>query len=103
MIFQNASAPVTVRTADRGRDVERFGWRLKFSNSTRSPRRQYLARHLHRCGPRPVLEALLAVAAGADLDATLADFGRLPTELYQALGADILPIDEITIIEGERS
>jgi hypothetical protein len=59
---------------------------------TRTPRRQHLALHLHRCGPRPVLKALLAVAGGHDLDATLEDFARLPPETYKALGADALPI-----------
>ena len=41
------------------------------SDSKRSPRRQYLAERLHAAGPRPVLEALLAVADGHDLDWTL--------------------------------
>lgn len=56
-------------------------------------KRQRQARHLHDAGPRPVLEALLAVQAGADLDEVLADFARLPVELYRMMGADELPID----------
>ena len=43
-----------------------------------NPKRQRQAPHLHDAGPRPVLEALIAVAAGADLDDVLADFARLP-------------------------
>jgi hypothetical protein len=57
----------------------------------RTARRQCLARHLQRCGPRPVLEALLAVEAGQSLDAVLEDFARLSPESYKAVGADILP------------
>lgn len=66
----------------------------------RSPRRQHLARHLHSCGPRPVLEALLEVEAGRPLDEVLNDFARLPPEVYGAVGADVLAIDEITVIDG---
>ena len=50
----------------------------------RSARRQRQARHLHRCGPRCILEALLAVDRGDSLDAVLADFERLPPETYHA-------------------
>src|SRR6266536_1025429 len=69
----------------------------------RSPRRQHFARHVHACGPRPVLEALLAVAAGQALDEVLEDFARLPAEVYRAVGADVLPIDELAVIDGARS
>jgi hypothetical protein len=47
-------------------------------------RRQRQARHLHRRGPRCILEALIAVDSGEPLDAVLADFERLPPELYHA-------------------
>ena len=56
----------------------------------RSPRRQRLAQHLYRCGPRPVLEALLAVEAGQHLDDVLEGFARLPPSVYGAIGADSL-------------
>jgi len=55
--------------------------------------RQRMAAHLYAAGPRPVLEALIAVASGQDLDAVLADFARLPASIYHAMGADELPID----------
>ena len=58
---------------------------------TPSARRQRLVSHLHAAGPRPVLEALLEVAAGADLDRTLERFARVPVATYHALGADQLP------------
>ena len=77
-----------------GRKSEQLGWRLDFPNSTRNPRsarRQYLAGRLHRCGPRPILEALIAVEAGQDLDFVLADFARLQPEVYAAVDADKLP------------
>ena len=103
MAFRNASAPVAAWTADRGRGTEQLGRQLAFSNTARSPRRQHLARHLHACGPRPVLEALLEVEAGRPLDAVLADFGRLPPELYRVMGADVLPIDEWALVDGGTS
>jgi hypothetical protein len=42
------------------------------------------AQHLHRCGPRPILEALIAVEKGNSLKSVLADFERLPPETYHA-------------------
>jgi hypothetical protein len=69
----------------------------------RSARRQQLVSRLHRAGQRPVLEALLAVADGGDLDAVLEDFGRLPPEVYRAIGADLLPIDRIEVIKGDAA
>jgi hypothetical protein len=54
-------------------------------------------------GPRPVLEALLEVARGRDLDAVLEAYGRIPVEIYYALGAaNRLPIDELALVEGGR-
>ena len=52
--------------------------------ATRSPRRQRQAMHLHQCGPRCILEALIAVDSGEPLDSVLADFERLPPRLYHA-------------------
>ena len=37
-----------------------------------------------KCGPRCILEALLAIEAGNPVDAVLADFERLPPETYHA-------------------
>jgi hypothetical protein len=68
--------------------------------SKRSARRQYLARHLHTCGPRPVLEALLAVEGGQSLDTVLEDYGRRPAELFEVIDADLLPIDVLFSIGG---
>ena len=39
-------------------------------------RRHRQAEHLHRLGSRPVLEALVEVAAGRPLDTVLAEYGR---------------------------
>jgi uroporphyrinogen-III synthase len=55
---------------------------------TRSARRRRLSEHLHSAGPRPVLEALIAVEAGQSLDAVLEDFGRIPADIYRAIGAN---------------
>ncbi len=56
-----------------------------------SPRRQQAAQHLYSLGPRPVLEALAEVEAGADLDRVLADFARLDPETVRQLGGDKFP------------
>lgn len=65
-------------------------------------RRQRLVAHLHRCGARPVLEALIAVAGGDDLDATLEDFANLRPEAYRRCGADTLPMKAWHVIDGGR-
>jgi hypothetical protein len=57
----------------------------------RNATRQYLIRHLCKCGPRCVLEALIAVVAGQDLDFVLTDFARLAPRTYHGVGADKLP------------
>ncbi len=49
-----------------------------------------------------MLEALLAVDSGQDLDVVLEDFARLQPDIYAAVGADTLPIDEVAIIGGGR-
>jgi uroporphyrinogen-III synthase len=53
----------------------------------RSARRMELCARLHSAGARPVLEALLAVQSGEDLDYVLEDFGRIPADIYHVLGA----------------
>ncbi len=54
-------------------------------------KRQRQAAHLLSLGPRPVLEALIEVAAGAELDTVLADYARLDREVVIALGGDKFP------------
>jgi hypothetical protein len=68
----------------------------------RTPRRQRLVKHLHRCGPRPVLEALLHVDAGEPLDVVLEAFCCLKPEDYAAAGADVLPINKFRVVNGGR-
>jgi hypothetical protein len=53
----------------------------------RSVRRQYLSKRLHAAGPRPVLEALLAVDGGQPLDEVLEGFARIPSSFFSILGA----------------
>jgi hypothetical protein len=72
-----------------------------FTNK-RNARRRHLARHLHAAGPRPTLEALIAVEAGQSVDDVLSEFGRVPTEIYQAVGADDFPIKQFGLIKGGR-
>ena len=59
----------------------------------RNIQRQQQVSHLYQAAPRPVLEALIAVAAGQPLDAVLADFACVPVGIYHAIGANELPID----------
>jgi hypothetical protein len=73
-----------------------------FSDLNRTPRRQRLVKHLIECGERPVLEALLAVEAGQDVDVVLEEFCRLQPEIYEAVGADVLPIDQVTVVDGGK-
>ncbi len=51
--------------------------------------RQRQAEHLHRLGARPVLEALVEVADGRDLN--LDAFARLDPDIVNALGGDDFP------------
>jgi hypothetical protein len=76
--------------------------RVEPSHDPRSARRQHLVHHLHAAGPRPVLEALLEVAAGQDLEAVLQRYQRIPVRIDLGLGTDVLPIDVITVIDGRR-
>ncbi len=69
-----------------------------FGTNPAELRRQRQAEHLHRLGARPVLEALIEVANGRDLDCVLADFGRLDGAIVRALAADRFapaPIHEV--------
>src|SRR5258708_950381 len=102
MVSRYASAPDTAAAAIGGRNSEQLGRQLGSSPNTRSPRRPHLARPLHRCAPRPSLEALVAGDSGQHLDVVLADFARLQPDIYAAAGADPLPIDEVAIIGGGR-
>jgi hypothetical protein len=54
------------------------------TDNKRTRRRQVQILHLHQCGPRCLLEAMLAIEAGEPLDAALADFERLPPSVYDA-------------------
>jgi len=67
---------------------------------SRSPRRQRLVAHLHACGPRPVFEALLELEAGCSLDEVLERYGRIPARIYHVLGADVLSIDVLAVVDG---
>jgi hypothetical protein len=77
-----------------------FNARWRDLNHT--PRRQRLVRHLMECGPRPVLEALIETESGTPLDEVLESYARLQPESFEALGADALPIDELTLVDGGR-
>jgi hypothetical protein len=69
----------------------------------RTPRRQHLIRLLHKAGPRPVLEALIEVNAGHEIDAVLERFASIPPQVYQEIGADRLAIDSVAVFNGGRS
>ena len=61
--------------------------------------RQRAAEHLHGLGPRPVLEALVEVEAGTDLDSVLADFAQLDRETVRQLGGDQFPAAPLREVE----
>jgi hypothetical protein len=76
--------------------------RTRWERDRRDPRnirRVRLARHLHAAGPRPVLEALLDVADGRDLDETLQDFGRVSVETYRSVDADDFPPLKMKVVK----
>ena len=102
MTGENAWAPASATTLTRGRDAEQLGRRLGLFDNARNSRRQRLVHHLHQCGPRPVLEALIAVESGQDLDLVLQDFARLKPEIYHAVGADLLSVESVTVMDGGR-
>jgi hypothetical protein len=75
----------------------------QLSHSERySPRRRHLVQHLYRGGPRPILEALLAMEKGERLDDVLADFASIPVSVYRAAGASEMLDDPLHAIEGGR-
>ena len=62
--------------------------------------RQRAAERLHRLGPRPLLEALIEVASGGDLDATLVRYGRLDPAAVRAVGGHRFPPPPISAVRG---
>jgi hypothetical protein len=66
---------------------------IKSHHTKLTHQRQRQVAHLYAAGPRPVLEALLAVAAGECLDEVLAGFASVSVCTYRMLGADELPIE----------
>ena len=58
--------------------------KVEWFYATRRAHRARQSQHLQKCGPRPILEALLACAASGDVDSVLADFCRLEPETYHA-------------------
>ena len=67
---------------------------VNFHNE-RNEKRQRQVAHLYAAGPRPVLEAFLAIDAGGDIDTVLTDFARVAVSTYHMLGANELPIDRV--------
>jgi hypothetical protein len=101
MAITDAASPAPAQAKDRLQD-DRLGRAIDLHNSQRNSRRQHLVRHLHRAGARPVLEALLEVSTGSDLDQVLERYGKIPVEVYCATGASMLPIDAVSVIDGGR-
>jgi hypothetical protein len=64
----------------------------------RSARLQRLIAHLHKAGPRPVMEAMLQVAGGEPLDSVLEAYGRIPVEIYHQFGANSLPYERLRVV-----
>jgi hypothetical protein len=53
-------------------------------------------------GPRPTLEAMIAIHEGADIDEVLEDFRRIPPEIYHMTGASNFP-EPLLIIGSSTS
>ena len=66
------------------------------------PRFRLLARHLHSLGPRPVAEALLEVAGGADVLTVLEGFRPYSSELMAAVGGCDWPKSPIHAVPVSR-
>jgi hypothetical protein len=60
--------------------------------STRRDRIRRLGAHLYRLGPRPIVELLLEIDAGADVVERLESYSRLDASICKYLGADRLPL-----------
>lgn len=75
----------------------------KWRDPNRSVCRQRLVKQLIACGERPVMEAFIQAAAAspAQLDAILESYVSIAPEDYQAVGADVLPIDDLVLIDGD--
>jgi hypothetical protein len=71
----------------------------------RTVRQQHLAKLLHACGPRPVLEAMRKVEAGCTVDEALSDLTSLSAAVYHAVGANDFPdvARTLMILHGGRS
>jgi len=53
--------------------------------------RQRLAMQVHALGPRPMLEAMQEVDAGADIDSVLSRYAGIDGDFVKAIGADSFP------------
>jgi hypothetical protein len=112
MRFPNGGRPPPARDdAGGGPLIERFPGQLsdKFNPHKRSaqkaqpiPRERlaYLTGRLHRLGPRPLLEFILEIEAGADLHERLERYAFLPADFIAANDGDRLP--PARIVGGRR-
>jgi hypothetical protein len=103
MAFPDKPKVAPAETVSDLRGHDRLGETIGSENSNLHVRRQHLAAHLHDCGPRPVLEALIAIDAGTLIDEVLEDFGRLPPSVYRSVGADVLPIHRLVVVRGRHA
>jgi hypothetical protein len=71
-------------------------------NPTCDIRRQRLTERLHPLGPRVMLELLVAVESGGQLDETLEDFCRLDPGLLHEIGGDLQVVwSPLLVPEGD--
>ena len=101
----NCEAPGDVGAAHggEGRNNDQLGPAICSPRSIPDVRLQYLAARLHVLGPRPIYELLRELAAGADLFNRLEVCARLDADILRALGADVLPIDYLLVVDGDAS
>jgi len=58
------------------------------SSGARRPRRRYLVAKLHALGPAPLAHFVAEIEAGADINATLEQYARLPADFVRAYGGN---------------
>ena len=98
----NCEAPGDVGASHGGEgwNNDQLGPAICSPRSIPDVRLQYLAARLHALGPRSTYELFREIAAGADLFNRLEVYVLLDPDIVRALGADVLPIDFVSVIGG---
>ena len=101
MPFQKTVSPAHRGNGGEAQDSDQLRQAISSLRSIPLVRLQYLAGRLHALGPRPTYELLRELAAGADLLNRLEVYARLDPDMVRALGADVLSIDYLYLVDGD--